>query len=204
MVGVIDYGMGNLLSVCHALEYIGAQVRICTDPGDLAQVERIILPGVGAFGDCIRNLNERGFITPLNHAVMEKGIPILGICLGMQVMAQRSFEGGEHRGLGWIKGDVIRIQTDHSDLHIPHIGWNDVRYRSGSPLFKGLPAGCDFYFVHSYSIKCDEPEDVDATCDYGCAITAAIRKDNIFATQFHPEKSQDFGLRVLENFMTWN
>jgi glutamine amidotransferase len=204
MIGVIDYGMGNLLSVQHALEYIGTAVKICTEPEDIFGVDRIVLPGVGAFADCMEAITTRGFAESLHHAVMRDGIPIIGICLGMQIMADRSFEGGEHRGLGWIEGDVIRIEPDNPDLRIPHIGWNEVNYCRESFLFRDLPVNPDFYFVHSYYISCKNATIVEATCDYGKTITAAIQKDNIFATQFHPEKSQDYGLRVLENFLQWN
>ncbi len=203
MVGIIDYGMGNLLSVQHALNFLGAEVKVCAHPRELSDVKRIILPGVGAFGDCIRNLKQRGFIQTLTDMVIQDGMPILGICLGMQVMARRSFEGGEHEGLGWIDGDVIRIRTEGASLRVPHIGWNEVLCRKGSPLFERLPDACDFYFVHSYYVDCDNPEDVEATCEYGLTLTAAVRKKNIFATQFHPEKSQDYGLRILKNFIEW-
>ncbi|TSA38384.1 MAG: imidazole glycerol phosphate synthase subunit HisH [Porphyromonadaceae bacterium] len=203
MVGIIDYGMGNLMSVQHALNFLGAEVKVCENPGSLSDIDRIVLPGVGAFGDCIKNLRQMGFVEPLGDMVMRDGVPILGICLGMQVMARRSFEGGEHEGLGWIDGDVIRIRPEDTSLRVPHIGWNEVHYDSESPLFARLPDICDFYFVHSYFVHCNDPGDVEATCYYGGTITAAIRKKNVFATQFHPEKSQDYGLRILENFLKW-
>jgi glutamine amidotransferase len=203
-VGIVDYGMGNLLSAYHALEAVGAEVLLCRTPEDLIRVERIVLPGVGAFRDCMANLTERGFVDALNKAVLQQKKPILGICLGMQAMARRSFEGGEHLGLGWFEADVVRIKPKDSTLRVPHIGWNDVTYRPDSILFSGHPAQPDFYFVHSYHMACDHPEDIEATCDYGETVTAAIRKDNIFATQFHPEKSQDYGLRLLENYLRWH
>ncbi len=203
MVGIIDSGMGNLLSVRHALDFLGAEAKVCTHPRDLRGIDRIVLPGVGAFGDCIRNLRQRGFAPVLTDMVVRDGVPVLGICLGMQVMARRGFEGGEHEGLGWIGGDVVRIPTEDVALRVPHVGWNEVNYRTGSPLFDRLPGACDCYFVHSYCIECDDPEDVEATCEYGRPLTAAVRKGNIFATQFHPEKSQDHGLRILENFIAW-
>lgn len=204
MIGIVDYGLGNILSVHHALEMVGAEVKVCTRPEDLMSVERIVFPGVGAFRDCMVNLAERGFIEALEKAVFDQGKPILGICLGMQAMARKSFEGGEHQGLGWIQGDVVELQPFDPALRVPHIGWNDVQYRQDSPLFEGLPASPDFYFVHSYYLNCDNQDDVDATCDYGGTITAAARKNNIFATQFHPEKSQDYGLKILENFLKWD
>ncbi len=204
MVGVIDYGMGNLFSVCHALQMVGAVVRICRHPSELDDAERIVLPGVGAFRDCIATLEMKGFLEALKKAVLEKGKPLFGICLGMQVLARKSFEGGEYKGLGWFEADVVRLAPGDPSLRVPQIGWNDIEYRSDSPLFNGVPARPDFYFVHSYYMKCDQQNDVDAVCDYGGPVTAAVRKNNIFATQFHPEKSQDYGLKILENFLKWN
>lgn len=204
MIGIVDYGLGNILSVYHALETVGADVAICTHPKELIGVERIVLPGVGAFRDCMANLTARGFVEALETAVLGQGKPILGICLGMQAMARCSFEGGEYQGLGWVESDVVGLKPADSSLRVPHIGWNDIQYQQDSPLFKGLPPLPDFYFVHSFYMKCDHESDVAATCDYGGIVTAAIRKENIFATQFHPEKSQDYGLRVLENFLRWN
>jgi glutamine amidotransferase len=204
VIGIVDYGLGNILSVYHALEMVGAEVMVCSCPEDLVSVERIVFPGVGAFRDCMVNRVERGLIEALETAVFDQGKPILGICLGMQAMARKSFEGGEHQGLGWLEGDVVALQPSDSALRVPHIGWNDVQYRPDSPLFEGLPPSPDFYFVHSYYLDCDNPDDVDATCDYGGTVTAAVSKNNIFATQFHPEKSQDYGLKILENFMRWN
>jgi len=202
MIGIIDCDMGNLLSVKNALYYLGCDSVLCRSREDLEEIDKIVLPGVGAFADFMEKLKARGFVDSLERAVFDRGIPILGICLGMQAMARKSFEGGEHQGLGWIEGDVIRIRTEDSDLRVPHIGWNEIHSRRENILFKGLPEGCDFYFVHSYYVDCDNPDDVEATCDYGGTITAAVRKNNIFATQFHPEKSQDYGLRVLDNFLT--
>jgi glutamine amidotransferase len=204
MVGVIDYGMGNLFSVQHALLTAGAVVRICRNPGELDDAERIVLPGVGAFRDCIANLEGKGFAESLERAVFEKGKPLLGICLGMQVLARKSFEGGEYKGLGYFEAEVVRLAPGDPSLRVPQVGWNDLEYRSDSPLFNGVPSRADFYFVHSYYMKCAEQGDVDAVCDYGGPVTAAVRKNNVFATQFHPEKSQDYGLKILENFLKWN
>jgi imidazole glycerol-phosphate synthase subunit HisH len=204
MIGIVDYGMGNLLSVFNAVEYLGFEVEICNDPLMLSSKERIILPGVGAFGDCIKNLKDKGFIDVLNEMVIDRRKPILGICLGMQAMAKRSYEGGEYTGLGWFDADVIRLEPKDVSLRVPHVGWNNVSFRSESPLFQNIPAGRDFYFVHSYRIKCNDEKDMEATCDYGGPFACAVRKNNIFATQFHPEKSQDYGLKVLDNFIKWN
>ncbi|NER37090.1 MAG: imidazole glycerol phosphate synthase subunit HisH [Oscillatoria sp. SIO1A7] len=203
MIGIVDYGMGNLLSVYNALEMVGADVQLCPEPKQLQTVERIVLPGVGAFRDCMVNLKKKGFVEALEDAVLGKSKPILGICLGMQAMARRSFEGGEYQGLGWIDADVVRLQPNDS-LRVPQIGWNDIIYQLDSPLFSSLPPAPDFYFVHSYYMKCHNEINVDATCDYGGLVTVAIRKGNIFATQFHPEKSQEYGLKILENFLQWN
>lgn len=204
MIGIVDYGMGNLLSVFHALESLGADVRICTGPAELRHCERIVLPGVGAFRDCMASLSRTGFTEALHETVRDGGRPFLGICLGMQAIAQRSFEGGEHEGLGWFDADVVRLTPDPADLRVPHVGWNDVRYRADAPCFAGLPGAPDLYFVHSYHMRCREESHVIATCDYGGPVTAAACHDNILATQFHPEKSQQYGLRLLENFLSWN
>jgi glutamine amidotransferase len=196
--------MGNLLSVYHAVEMTGGEPRICTRPEELSAMERILLPGVGSFGRCVENLEKRGFAAALQENVVEKGKPFFGICLGMQVLARRGFEGGDYPGLGWLDGEVVLLKPSDPALRVPQIGWNSVAYRKESPLFKGLPAEPDFYFVHSYFMRCRDESALDANCDYGGMVTAAVRKDNIFASQFHPEKSQDFGLRVLENFLKWN
>jgi len=203
LIGVIDYGMGNLLSVFHALEMVGSDVRMCRKPAELSDVDRIVLPGVGAFGDCMANLTRRGFMDALHEAVILQKKPTLGICLGMQAMARRSYEGGERLGLGWFNADVVRLKPKDPSLRVPQIGWNDVSFRPDSPLFAGIPEKPDFYFVHSFHMQCEDPGQVEASCDYGGLVTAAVRKDNIFATQFHPEKSQDYGLRLLENFLKW-
>lgn len=203
-IGIVDYGMGNLLSVCHAVEVAGGEFQICSIPEELNRVERIIIPGVGAFGDCMRNLKERGLIEILHRIVLVEQRPILGICLGMQVMARKSFEGGEFFGLGWFEADVVKLTADNSSLRVPQIGWNDVKFRRDSVLSKGLPEKPDFYFVHSYHMQCDNPLHILATCDYGGVVTAAVGRDNIVATQFHPEKSQDYGLQVIENFLAWH
>lgn len=203
MVGIVDYGMGNLLSVFHALEALGAEARICRRPEKLKNMERLVLPGVGAFADCMRNLEQSGFAEALEEEAIACGKPVLGICLGMQVMARESEEGGNHKGLGWIPARVERLGPRDASLRVPHIGWNEVRYRPGSSFFSGLPQGPEFYFVHSYAMNCEDERDAIAYCDYGGPVTAAVQRGNIFATQFHPEKSQDHGLRVLQNFLHW-
>lgn len=204
MIGIIDCDTGNLLSVRNALYNLGYESVFCRKPEDLEGIENIVLPGVGAFAEFMKKLKSRGFVNSLEKFVFDLEIPILGICLGMQVMARKSFEGGIHTGLGWIDGDVVRIRPADPGLHVPHIGWNDVVYRKDSVLFRNMTVSPNFYFVHSYHLECDEEDIVEATCSYGMTITASIRKGNIFATQFHPEKSQDHGLRLLENFLRWN
>lgn len=200
-IGVIDYNMGNLLSVSKALEYLGEDPVICTSPSQVRDVDKIILPGVGAFGDCINTLIETGFSKVLHEMVIENRKPILGICLGMQVMAKYGYESGGHSGLGWFDAEVIRINPQDKSLHIPHVGWNDINFSKSNPLFNNIPEKPDVYFVHSFYMKCKNKENVIATCEYGMEVTAAVNKDNIFATQFHPEKSQDIGLQILENFI---
>jgi imidazole glycerol-phosphate synthase subunit HisH len=204
MVGIVDYGMGNLLSVYNAVEMVGGEATICRTPEALKDVDRIILPGVGAFRDCIANLRQQGFVEALEEEVLGAGKPFFGICLGMQALARRSYEGGVYEGLGWIEGDVVRLEPGDAALRVPQVGWNDLDYHRTSPMFARLPPVPDFYFVHSYYLKCDHDAQVEATCDYGGPVTAAVHKDNIFATQFHPEKSQDHGLTMLENFMRWD
>lgn len=203
-VGIIDYGMGNLLSVYHAVEAVGGEPVVCADPSALENVQRIILPGVGAFGDCMRNLQSLGFPEALREAVLVEGRPFLGICLGMHVLAKCSEEDGQETpGLGWIEGRVVRLNPSSPDLRVPQVGWNDVAFAAEDPLFAGVPDHADFYFVHSYHMVCDDRGLVQATCDHGEQVTAAVRSGNVFATQFHPEKSQDHGLKVLENFLGW-
>ncbi|MBI3096126.1 MAG: imidazole glycerol phosphate synthase subunit HisH [Rhodocyclales bacterium] len=203
MIGVVDYGSGNLLSVTNALAMVGADAQLCSTPEQLAGAERIILPGVGAFGNCLDNLRCRGFDQALDELVIRQRRPILGICVGMQLMARKSLEGGEHAGLGWLDAEVVRLVPQPEQLRVPQIGWNDIEFRANCPLFAGLRQGTDVYFVHSYGMNCRDETDVGAWCDYGGRVTAAVWRDNIVGTQFHPEKSQDIGLRILENFVRW-
>jgi glutamine amidotransferase len=201
MITIVDYGMGNLRSVFNALTLLGQDVQITSDPDEILSAERLILPGVGAFGLAMHNLRERGLIDPLNEKVIAQQTPILAICLGMQLLAESSNEHGQHDGLGWIPGRVKLFELD--DLKSPHVGWNDIAVQGDPPLFRGLGGNKEFYFVHSYHFETDETEVVAATTDYGYDFVAAVHRDNIFGTQFHPEKSQDNGLRVLRNFIAW-
>jgi glutamine amidotransferase len=203
MIGIVDYGSGNLLSVTNALAMIGADARLCSTPQQLHEAERIVLPGVGAFKSCADNLRGRGFDEALDELVINQRRPILGICVGMQLMAHASLEGGKHAGLGWLDADVVRLAPQQAHLRVPQIGWNDIEYRPSCPLFSGLPQGADVYFVHSYWMQCRDETDVGAWCDHGGRVTAAVVRDNIAGTQFHPEKSQDVGMRILENFLRW-
>ena len=200
MIGIVNYGVGNLLSVYNALDFIGANVEICNTPKELINKEKIILPGVGSFKSCMSNLVDRGFYETLDNLVVNEKRPILGICLGMQLMADKSFEGGEHKGFGWIDGDVVPINSQNSKLKIPHVGWNSINIKSENRLLNGLPENSDVYFVHSYHMKCKNNSNVIATCEYGDELTASICNENIYGAQFHPEKSQEYGIRILENF----
>jgi imidazole glycerol-phosphate synthase subunit HisH len=201
-VAVVDYGMGNLRSVAKALEAVGAQVLVSTDPEDLRKAERIVLPGQGAFRDCITNLRATGLVDALAEQVLQKGKPFLGICLGLQLLADVSYENGTHKGLGWLGGRVERLTVQDCSLKLPHIGWNDVVFQA-TTLAAGLKDNPIFYFDHSYHFVSQAQDLVVAFCEYGGTFTAAIQKDNIFAVQFHPEKSQEVGLHLLRNFLAW-
>ncbi|MEQ8322469.1 MAG: imidazole glycerol phosphate synthase subunit HisH [Rhodospirillales bacterium] len=200
MIGIIDYGLGNLRSVLGAVEKLGHQAAISADPATLALADKLILPGVGAFGDGMRNLAERGLIEPLSKQVRESKIPILGICLGFQLLSQGSEEFGAHAGLGWIPGQVRKIRPDDATLRVPHVGWNDFDITGDCILFDDVPDPALFYFVHSYHLETD-PDITVGTCTYGTPMCAAIQSGNVFGTQFHPEKSQRHGLKVLQNFL---
>jgi glutamine amidotransferase len=195
---IVDYGMGNLQSVLNAFKYLNCNAVISDKIEDVERADAVILPGVGAFGEAMRNLKNIKMIDALNVHVMEKKKPFLGICLGMQLIVLDSEENGNHKGLGWIPGHVRMIKVPQQ-LRLPHIGWNDVSFTKESPLFKHIINDSNFYFVHSFQVECDDRY-ITATCTYGAEVTAAIQERNIFATQFHPEKSQENGLRVLRGF----
>lgn len=200
-VAVIDYGMGNLHSVSKALEAVGGDVVVIKNSSDLKTADRVVLPGVGSFAQGMRQLEDRGFVNALNEEVIEKKKPFLGICLGMQLAAQSGEEHGQTRGLGWIQGNVVRLDTNAKHVKVPHMGWNDISLTRQSPLFKGVRGALTFYFVHSYHLVSTVKEAVSAVCEHGLEFTAVAEKDNIHLVQFHPEKSQAAGLKVLENFL---
>ena len=200
-VAIVDYGMGNLDSVRRALEECGAKVSVTSSPRDLETVPAIVLPGVGAFPAGMRHLRQRGLIDVLTEQVVERRIPVLGICLGMQLFAQKGWEMEETEGLGWISGEVHRLEAKHSEERIPHVGWNEVALVRSSPLFAGIPSGKDFYFVHSFHLDCRNSEEVLARTDYCAGFVSALERANIFGVQFHPEKSQKSGLQLFRNFL---
>jgi len=198
MIAIIDYGAGNLRSVRNALTYLGAQVITASAPDQLAGAEKIVLPGVGAFGAGIGALRSAGFEAPIKAAV-EVGTPLLGICLGMQFLFESSDEMGQHQGLGVLPGRVTRFVS--TDLKIPHMGWNCLDVQQANPLLEGVSSGAYAYFVHSYYVEAADPGDVLATTNYGIPFAAVIGRDNVFGIQPHPEKSQSVGLRILKNFV---
>ena len=201
LIGIIDYGMGNLGSVANAFECLGCTTRVATEPQALADVDRIVLPGVGAFGDGINNLRTGGWIPALDKQVREGKKPFLGLCLGMQLLASRGTEHGEWDGLDWIPGIVTRITPTDSSIRIPHIGWNDVEVVKHEGLYRNVNGEQSFYFVHSYAFHPEDKSSVSAWCQHGERFAASVELGNIFATQFHPEKSQRCGLAVLRNFL---
>ena len=198
---IVDYGIGNVDSVARAVEECGARALISASESDIAAATHLILPGVGAFGDGMRNLRERGLDAMLREQVLVGGIPFLGICLGMQLMATRGLEHGVTEGLGWIEGEVRRFTPTREDTRIPHIGWSEVEPARESALLAGITPGRDFYFVHSYHLACKDERDVLARTAYCDGFVSAVGRDRIFGVQFHPEKSQRAGFAVLRNFL---
>ena len=203
MIAIIDYGVGNLFSLAHSLKAVGAQAIVTGDTKEISRAERVILPGVGAFGDAAKKLRETGLDT-LVREITGRGTPVMGICLGMQLLLDKSFEFGEHAGLGLIPGEVRPIaEVIPSELKIPHIGWNALDIHRPHPIFANVTPGDCVYFVHSYyGAKCDES--VIATAEYGAPLTAAVARGNVCGCQFHPEKSGDVGLGILKAFCEWD
>lgn len=209
-IALIDYGSGNLHSAARALRVAAntakktREIRITADPSAIAYADRIVLPGVGHFADCAANLRAHdGLVEALSEAVMDRGVPFFGICVGQQLLATRGLEDGETEGLDWISGDVDRIEPGQ-DLEVPHMGWNALTLRQEHPILQDLGEDPHVYFTHSFAYRNPAEADIAATTDYGETIIAAVARDNIFATQFHPEKSQRVGLQILSNFVLWD
>lgn len=200
MITVVDYGVGNIGAILNMLDYLGIDAQASGDPDMLERAERLILPGVGAFDKAMSTLHSRQLIGPLNRAVLERKVPVMGVCLGMQLLARRSEEGSE-AGLGWINADVRRITLpEGSPLKVPHIGWMEVKPTRFNALFEPGSASERFYFDHSYHMICDRQEDVSAVIDYGMPLCCAVHVGNVSGVQFHPEKSHRFGMRLLRAF----
>lgn len=209
-IAVIDYGSGNLRSASKLIERaasdagLAAAVTVTARPDDVAAADRIVLPGVGAFATCRKGLDAlSGMRAALEESVLERGRPFLGICVGMQLLASRGLEHGEHAGLDWIAGDVVALTPDDPALKVPHMGWNDLHDIKPHPVLADLGEGAHAYFVHSYYFRPASGASVQATVDYGVEFPAVIGRDNIVGTQFHPEKSQATGLQLVKNFLRW-
>ncbi|MDP6636599.1 MAG: imidazole glycerol phosphate synthase subunit HisH [Phycisphaerae bacterium] len=204
MIGIIDYGMGNIRSVHRALERAGGDTQLVTNPDQLARVDKIVLPGVAAFEDAITQLRSQELLEPIVQAV-KQGSPYLGFCLGLQLLFDVSYENGEHQGMGLVSGEVVRFdladQTSDLPLRVPHMGWNRIEWDRPCPMLEGIDSGSYVYFAHSYHVAPTNEKVIATSTEYGYSFTSAVWKDNIFATQFHPEKSQAVGLRLLENFV---
>jgi len=203
VISIIDYGMGNLHSVRKGFERVNAAVQIVTDPDEIEQAQKIVLPGVGGFRDAVATLHQRGLVEPIRQAI-QQGKWFLGICLGLQLLFDVSEEDGEHEGLGIIPGRVKRFdftgRPDEHTLRIPHMGWNSLECRADVPLFRDIPNGAYVYFVHSYHVVPQDEQVIASWTDHGGRFVSSIWRDNLFATQFHPEKSQQLGLTMLKNF----
>jgi imidazole glycerol-phosphate synthase subunit HisH len=197
-IAIIDYQMGNLRSVQKGFEKVGHAAAITANPADLAAADKIVLPGVGAFGDAMAELHRRDLVGPIRDAIAA-GKPFLGICLGLQLLFDAGYEGGQFEGLGILRGNVIRFDLPH-EFKVPHMGWNRGRFLRAAPHLKGIADGTFFYFVHSYYCVPDDPSVIAIETDYGRPFCAAVWRENLFATQFHPEKSQAEGLKILKNF----
>ncbi len=204
MIAIVDYRMGNLRSVAKAIECVGGQAKIVSTPDELAGAAKVILPGVGAFADAMAHLRTQELIEPIRR-IIDDGRPVLGICLGLQLLLGVGFEDGEHAGLDIVGGKVIHFDearmVSEGKLAIPHMGWNAIAWEPGCPLLAGVEQGAYVYFVHSYHVIPDDPAVIATTTDYGYRFCSSIWRDNLFATQFHPEKSQAVGLKMLSNFV---
>jgi glutamine amidotransferase len=200
MITIVDYGMGNLRSVQKGFEKVGAEARITDDPEAVRRADKLVLPGVGAFADAMVGLRERELVGPIQEYI-KSGRPFLGICLGLQLLFSKSYEDGEYAGLGVFEGEVVRF-PEHTGLKVPHMGWNQLRVRKEAPALKGIAEGSHVYFVHSYYVVPADPDLTATETDYPRPFTSSIWCDNVFAAQFHPEKSQQVGLQLLRNFAT--
>lgn len=198
MIGIIDYDAGNIRSVEKALAYLGEETIVSRDPQVLMKADKVILPGVGSFGEAMGNLHKYGLVSVIRDMIKE-GKPFLGICLGLQLLFESSEESPGVEGLGILKGRILRIPPSPG-LKIPHMGWNSLKLQNDGRLFRDIPEDTYVYFVHSYYLQAQEPEIVKAVTDYSTEIHASVEKDNVFACQFHPEKSSRYGLKILENF----
>lgn len=202
MLVILEYGMGNVGSVLNMLRRVGADACLSSDPEDVRRADKLILPGVGAFDAGMRNLKERGLLEVLEESVLRRGVPLLGLCLGMQLMTRGS-EEGTLPGLGWLPADTVRFQSEGvPNLKVPHMGWNSLRATRRSALLRDLQPEARFYFVHSYHVICDDPDDVAAWTFHGYQFAAVVDKGRLVGTQFHPEKSHRFGMQLLHNFVT--
>ena len=199
-ISIIDYGMANLRSVQKAFEQVGHRAEVVSEPEQINAADKIVLPGVGAFQDAVATLRERGLDKPILRHI-EKGKPFLGVCLGLQMLFDVGYEDGEHRGLGVLRGKCVRFDVDDTmGLKVPHMGWNQLDVKRASPILRGLPGGANAYFVHGYHVVPDDESVIATTTDYGRPFVSSVWRDNIMATQFHPEKSQKVGLQILSNF----
>jgi glutamine amidotransferase len=199
-IAIVDYGMGNMHSVLKKLRRIGGQPRVVSTPAEVAAATRLVLPGVGHFGEAMRNLETSGLRASLDEAVLSRGVPVLGICLGMQLFARRS-EEGDSIGLGWIDADAVRFKgVDTARYKVPQMGWNTVAFLRASELTRDLPASPEFYFAHAYHLACRDPGDVVGETEYSYVFPSVVQRKNIFGVQFHPEKSHDLGETMLRNF----
>jgi len=200
MIAVIDYGLGNIHSVLGALKKLEYEAILTNKLEEIEKADKLILPGVGAFADGMKNLESLDLIKILTKIVMKDKKPILGICLGFQLMAKESSEFGNHKGLGWIDASVKKLQPKNKE-RVPHVGWDDLQQTKSSPLYKDIPKDALFYYVHSFKMESNIKSDIIGECDYGGKFTAAVERENIFGTQFHPEKSQKDGLILLKNYL---